>query len=161
MVDSPKGQAFSIDAIWLDGLDFRDAGLDAVMSQQPNAGVDAAPVQQIDYELEVQTLVKSPENDDPRWRGLVRLTATLRPRSQPTYELRCAYVAQCSADPNPPVPFDQFLTVNATAALVPYLRERISSTTQASRFPGFVMPPVNTTEFSEIAESAPQGEPTL
>lgn len=83
VADSPKGQAFAIDAIWLDGLSFRDAGLEALMSQQSNALSDVGPVQQVDYELEVQTLVRSPEHDDPRWRGLVRLTATLRPQSQP------------------------------------------------------------------------------
>ncbi len=131
------------------------------MSQQANADAEIGPVQQVDYELEVQTMVKAPEQDDPRWHGLVRLSATIRPRSQPTYELRCAYVAECSADPNVPVPFDRFLATNATAALVPYLRERVSSMTIASRFPGFVMPPVNTTEFAENPDASLRAEPEL
>jgi preprotein translocase subunit SecB len=140
----------SIDAIVLLGSHYRDLWFERAMAGERASETDT----EVTLSVTMQVLIEQPS----RQSALVRLGITARPESPALWEANAEYVAMYSVGEAAELSIDDFAWSNGFANLVPFIRERIASLTQAGNYATYVLPPVSVAKLRELYEAQAKAE---
>ena len=142
MSDLPVTNAgVAFDQAWCDTAEFQDTGFERVMEGGKHPSDQELQTSDFSAQLDVWMKEKAVSTEPNE--ALVRLTFVLAPRNQPTYKVKVGYVGHFRGAPNAEIPFDDYTQVHALTYLVPFIRAKIAALTAESRFPKFILPPLD------------------
>jgi preprotein translocase subunit SecB len=127
--------------VWCEKLAFEDRAFE--LSLQGKAPPPDQSLGDAEFVPSSQVWTKRRNPDDPNNEAFVRLTFALEPRVQPSYRVEVSYIGWFRAAVDSPIPFEAFTSRIAMTYLVPYLRSKISEATGESRFPRYLLPPLD------------------
>lgn len=136
----------AIEAIVQIGASFKDLHFEKGIRGEPVPDGGAEVSLQVDMQVLVEEATKRS--------ALVRLAVTARPNIGALWEASAEYVAVYSVGDNPPLSLQEFAWSNGIANLVPFVRERIASLTQASNYPTYILPPISVARLRELHEQS-------
>ena len=136
----------TIDAVWCDKAEFDDVGFSVAVE---GGDVPEGNLGDMDFKSNLEVWYKETTTEAERGEAIVRLTVELAPERQPSYRVRTAFVGKFSAEPDAQIPLAVFATEMAVTYLVPFIRGRIAELTGASRYDGYLLPPLDIEEMIE------------
>jgi preprotein translocase subunit SecB len=131
--DPPAGPGILLLKVWLVSSSFEETGFDALLKGQ--AEFDAGAMMEVDP---FATVWLSDETA-----ALVQLKVVVKPAKQPTYVAAACFAAQYEVRGTPAIPLEEFAWGNGLANLVPFVRAHLAHLTGSSRFPAYLLQPMN------------------
>jgi preprotein translocase subunit SecB len=149
------GVAFT--EIWLAFARFEDTGFAAGMEGK-GVYTDETQLREADFKAKLESWVKRRKDDDPLNEALVRLTFSVGPKLQPTYTAHVSYLGRFQAAVDSSIDFDSFSSHFAVTYLVPFLRSKIAELTAESRYPRFLLAPLDVDDLIQLCHDTAQAE---
>jgi preprotein translocase subunit SecB len=140
--ESVAASDIQIETIVLLGSYYRDLHFERAIRGEPMPEGDT----EVSLGVNIQVLVEQKS----RRNAIVRLSITARPEGPPIWEANAEYLAVYEMGDNPPISLTEFAWSNGIANLVPFIRERLASLTQASNYATYILPPISVARLREL-----------
>ncbi len=143
MSDLPETKAgVEFKECWLDLAEFEDRGFSSLLGGKP-IYTEETQLAEAEFTAKLEAWLKRRRPEDTVNEAYVRLFFAVGPKVQPTYQARVAYVGRFQAALDATIEFESFTSHFAIAYLVPFLRSKIAQLTAESRFPRYLLPPLD------------------
>lgn len=142
VVGDPFESGIELVTVWMTECRFKDSGFKRFVGEDEEH-VEANG-DQIDVDHEAEVWFNEAETE-----AIVRLTVTVIPESQPSFQTSVSYAGHYRASETPKVALRDFAWSNGMAYLVPFVREKIASLTQSSFYSPVYLQPFNLSSLAD------------